>query len=128
MNGVASRDRARWWPAEGEEPDPRWSLSNERTLLAYIRTALAFIVAGLAIAGSRSVAETSRWFAALGLPLILVGAVVAVGGGRRFLATQRSMRTGAALGAPVVAALLPIAVMLIAVVALILATVAAFAD
>ena len=113
--------------SRGEEPDPRWSLANERTLLAYSRTALAFVVAGLAVAGSRSFADTSRWFAALGLPLILVGAVVAVGGGRRFLATQRSMRTGAPLGAPVVAALLPLATALIAVVGAIIATVAALA-
>lgn len=121
---MAAEDRAGWWPTEGQEPDPRWSLANERTLLAYGRTALAFIVAGLAVAGSRSIADTSRWFAALGLPLILVGAVVALGGGRRFLATQRSMRTGAPLGAPVVAALLPIAIALIAVVGSIIATVA----
>ena len=81
---MAAKDQAGWWPTEGEEPDPRWSLANERTLLAYNRTALAFIVAGLAVAGSRSIADTSRWFAALGLPLIVVGAVVALGGGRRF--------------------------------------------
>lgn len=124
---VAAKDQAGWWPTEGAEPDPRWSLANERTLLAYNRTALAFVVAGLAVAGSRSFADTSRWFAALGLPLILVGAVVALGGGRRFLATQRSMRTGAPLGAPVVAALLPIAIALIAVAGSIVATVAALA-
>lgn len=121
---MAANERGAWWPTEGEEPDPRWSLANERTLLAYSRTALAFIIAGLAIAGSRPIADTSVWFAALGLPLIVVGAVVAVGGGRRFLATQRAMRTGAPLGAPVVAALLPVAIGLIAVLG---SVVAAFA-
>ena len=124
---MAAKDRAGWWPTEGEEPDPRWSLANERTLLAYSRTALAFIVAGLAVAGSRTIADTSRWFAALGLPLILVGTVVALGGGRRFLATQRSMRTGAPLGAPIIAALLPLAIAVLAVVASIIATAAALA-
>ncbi|MCA1692850.1 MAG: DUF202 domain-containing protein [Actinobacteria bacterium] len=124
---MAFNDRARWWPTDGEEPDPRWSLANERTLLAYSRTALAFIVAGLAVAGSRPIADTSFWFAALGLPLILVGGVVAMGGRLRFLATQRAMRTGVPLGAPVVAALLPIAIGLIAVVGSIIATVAALA-
>lgn len=124
---VAAKDQAAWWPAEGEEPDPRWSLANERTLLAYSRTALAFIVAGLALAGSRPIADTSFWFAALGLPLILLGGVVALGGGRRFLATQRAMRTAVPLGAPVVAALLPFALALIAVVGSIVATIAALA-
>lgn len=128
MRGVAADDRLGWWPAEGDEPDPRWSLANERTVLAYSRTALAFIVAGLAVAGSRPIADTSFWFALLGLPLILVGAVVALGGGQRFLATQRAMRTGAPLGAPVVAALLPVAVGLIAVVGSVIAIVAALAS
>lgn len=122
---VAASDRSGWWPTDGEEPDPRWSLANERTLLAYSRTALAFIVAGLVVAGSRPIADTSFWFAALGLPLILVGAIVALGGGQRFLATQRAMRIGAPLGAPVVAALLPVAIGLIAVVASIIAMIAA---
>ena len=128
MKHVSANDHAGWWPTEGQEPDPRWSLANERTLLAYSRTALAFIVAGLAIAGSRSVADTSIWFAALGLPLIVVGGVVALGGRRRFLATQRAMRTGMPLGAPVVAAILPIAIAVIAVVGLIIATVAALSS
>lgn len=127
MRCVAANDRARWWPTEGEEPDPRWSLANERTLLAYSRTALAFIVAGLAVAGSRPIADTSFWFAALGLPLILVGGVVALGGRRRFLATQRAMRTGVPLGAPLVAVLLPIAIGVIAVIGSIIAIAAALA-
>ena len=67
-----------WWPAEGEEPDPRWSLANERTLLAYSRTALALVVAGLAIAGSHRVADLPVWVAVLGLPAIALGAAVAL--------------------------------------------------
>ena len=41
------------WPArvyaEGEEPDYRFSLANERTFLAWLRTALALIAAGVAV-------------------------------------------------------------------------------
>ena len=33
----------------GEEPDPRFSLANERTFVAWVRTALALILAGVAI-------------------------------------------------------------------------------
>jgi putative membrane protein len=33
----------------GDEPDPRFTLANERTLLAWLRTALALVVAGVAI-------------------------------------------------------------------------------
>lgn len=41
------------WPArvysEGEEPDYRFSLANERTFLAWLRTALALVAAGVAV-------------------------------------------------------------------------------
>ncbi len=33
----------------GTEPDPRFTLANERTFLAWIRTALALIAAGIAL-------------------------------------------------------------------------------
>ena len=115
-----------WWPSEGEEPDPRWSLANERTVLAYSRTALAFVVAGLAVAGSRNLADTPLWFAALGVPLILLGAAIGWTGGRRFVATQKAMRTGDPLGAPVVAALLPTMIALIALAGSVIAILALF--
>ncbi|MEJ7582852.1 MAG: DUF202 domain-containing protein [Acidimicrobiales bacterium] len=83
-----------------QEPDPRWSLANERTLLAYNRTAMACVVAGLAVAGSRTAADTPVWFAAIGLPLIAVGAVLALGGRSRFLAVHQAMRSGDPLPAP----------------------------
>ncbi|MEJ3653437.1 DUF202 domain-containing protein [Actinomycetes bacterium KLBMP 9759] len=34
---------------EGTEPDPRFTLANERTFLAWIRTALALIAGGVAL-------------------------------------------------------------------------------
>lgn len=42
------------WPRRvygvGTEPDPRFSFANERTFLAWIRTALGFVAAGVAVA------------------------------------------------------------------------------
>lgn len=35
------------WRKEGEEPDYRFSLANERTFLAWIRTALALLAGGV---------------------------------------------------------------------------------
>lgn len=35
------------WRREGEEPDYRFSLANERTFLAWIRTALAMLAGGI---------------------------------------------------------------------------------
>ena len=37
------------WRLEGEEPDYRFSLANERTFLAWIRTALALLAGGVAL-------------------------------------------------------------------------------
>lgn len=111
----------RWWPAEGDEPDPRWSLANERTLLAYERTSVGLLVAGLAVAGSHSVADAPAWLAAIGLPLIALGGCVALLGRRRFVRAQHAMRTGAPLPAPTVAVLLPLGVAVVAAAGLVLA-------
>lgn len=35
------------WRNEGEEPDYRFSLANERTFLAWVRTALALLAGGV---------------------------------------------------------------------------------
>jgi uncharacterized membrane protein YidH (DUF202 family) len=39
----------RWVYGEGSEPDPRATLANERTFLAWIRTALALTASGIAL-------------------------------------------------------------------------------
>jgi putative membrane protein len=111
------------WRTAGREPDPRWSLANERTLLAYERTALGFVVAGFAIVGSNAVSDTPAWLAAIGIPLIVLGGVVAVYGRRRFVAAQLAMRTGQPLPPPKVLAVLPAGVALVAAAGVVLAIV-----
>jgi putative membrane protein len=90
------------------EPDPRWSLANERTLLAYTRTALAFVVAGLAVAGTHTVAGTPRWLAALGLPFVALGSAIAFTSRRRFIETQAALRSGRPLPDPTFGLRLPL--------------------
>ena len=102
------------WAIDGDEPDPRWSLANERTLLAYSRTALALIVAGLALTGSHQVADAPLALAALGLPLVALGGAVSVGGWRRFREAQTAMRRGDPLPLPALGAILPAALAVIA--------------
>ena len=48
-NSSDGRRRPGWVYDEGEEPDARYSLANERTFLAWIRTALAVLAAGVAL-------------------------------------------------------------------------------
>jgi putative membrane protein len=48
MSAVTTR-QPRWVYDAGDEPDPRFSLANERTFLAWVRTALAMFAGGVAL-------------------------------------------------------------------------------
>ena len=111
-----------WW-TDGDEPDPRWSLANERTLLAYDRTSLGLIVAGIAVAGSHAAADLPVWLAAVGLPLLAIGVGLALAGRRRFIDVQRAMRLHEPLPSPRAAHLVPVAIALTGVAAMVAATV-----
>lgn len=49
MDDVSTNRWPAWVYAQGEEPDYRFSLANERTYLAWLRTSLALIAAGVAV-------------------------------------------------------------------------------
>jgi putative membrane protein len=81
--------------ARGVEPDARFTFANERTFLAWIRTALALVAAGLAIVQLLPPFHGIRWGRhAIGIPLILLGAVVAVFSYIEWDANQRALRRG----------------------------------
>lgn len=108
--GAAGRDESaasegrlvRRWPAfsarrerrleqTGTDPDPRFTFANERTFLAWNRTALALIAAGLAAAqflkfnlhGLRLV---------IAVPLIVLGATLALASYLHWEDSERAMR------------------------------------
>ena len=63
----------------GAEPDARFTFANERTFLAWSRTALALVVAGLGVVQLLPPFPGVPWGRhVLGVPLIVFGAVVAV--------------------------------------------------
>jgi putative membrane protein len=77
----------------GEEPDPRFTLANERTFLAWTRTALALLATGLAIAEFlRSQPHAVRL--AIGVPLMLLAATVAARSFRRWESVELALRLG----------------------------------
>jgi putative membrane protein len=117
-----TRERPPWWPQDGEEPDPRWSLANERTQLAYLRTSLAFVVSGLAIAGSYSAFDAPAWLAMLGLPLIVLGTVIGATSHGRFVAAQQAMRRGEPLPPPMISRYIPWTVAAVGAISVIVAT------
>jgi putative membrane protein len=92
----------RRWPRRvygvGQEPDARFSLANERTYLAWIRTSLAFLAAGVAVVTIARFGATMRLEVQLtALLLIICGLVCAVGGFRRWMRQERAIRLGAPL-------------------------------
>ena len=79
----------------GTEPDPRFTFANERTFLAWSRTALALVVAGLAIVQLLPPfpgVPAGRHL--LGVPLIVLGAVLAVAAYAEWVHSQRALRRG----------------------------------
>jgi putative membrane protein len=79
----------------GTEPDPRFTFANERTFLAWSRTALALVVAGLGIVQLLPPfpgVPIGRHL--LGVPLIVLGAVLAVVAYGEWVRNQRALRHG----------------------------------
>lgn len=80
----------------GAAADPRFTLANQRTFLAWNRTALALIGGGLAADQLLKFGITGAGLM-IGLPLIALGAAIAVGGFARWRSSEIAIRTGAPL-------------------------------
>ena len=77
----------------GAEPDVRFTLANERTFLAWNRTALALVVAGLGIVQLLPPFPGVPWGRhVLGVPLIVLGAAVSVTAYLEWRRTQAALR------------------------------------
>lgn len=86
-----------WVYGVGSEPDVSFSLANERTFLAWIRTGLALLAAGVAIdqfapdLGSRTFRDMT------GIVLALLAGGTSVGGLWRWWSTQEAIVRGGRL-------------------------------
>ena len=90
--GAPSTDGIR--TQQDDEPDVRFTYANERTFLAWNRTALALIATGVAATQLLPKLQVEWGRRLLGLPLIALGAVVAAESLRQWRANQRAMRRG----------------------------------
>jgi putative membrane protein len=102
----------------GTEPDPRFTFANERTFLAWSRTALALVVAGLGIVQLLPPfpgVPVGRHL--LGIPLIVLGAVLAVVAYAEWARAQRALRRGEPLPRSVMPWILAATIALMAVIA-----------
>jgi putative membrane protein len=90
--GTQAANAGEGQPAEWE-PDPRFTLANQRTFLSWSRTALAMVAAGLGIVQLlppfRGVPDGRH---IIGVPLILLGATVAVAAYWEMTRNQLAMR------------------------------------
>lgn len=80
-------------PWDAGRVDYRFLLANERTFLAWLRTALALQVAGLGVLQFLTHGEDVVRYT-LGLVLVLAGSYVGFTGYRRYFANERAIRAG----------------------------------
>src|SRR5690625_1802835 len=84
----------------GEDPDPRFTLANERTFLAWIRTSLALLAGGIAVEAftQEIFDETAR--KVLGTVLLVLGGLLAASAAARWLRVEAAMRQKRSLPIP----------------------------
>ena len=82
------------WHAEGQDPDYRFSLANERTFLAWVRTALALLAGSVAIVQLADNLGTGWMRKAIGTALGLTGLAVAALAHHHWRANETAMRNG----------------------------------
>jgi putative membrane protein len=112
----------RRWPTnlygEGEEPDPRFSLANERTFLAWTRTALALIAAGIALDALRDLIDQEWMVNLVAIVAFTAGLTVGFVAFARWYQVERAMRLGRPLPAPLGIAIVVLALLILGVIGL----------
>lgn len=86
-----------WWDPDalrrlGHTPDYRFSLANERTFLAWIRTGLALIAGGLVVAQFLPELWLAHLREVLAVALMLLGALVSLRAFNHWLRCERAIR------------------------------------
>ena len=134
VHGASEDQRKRhnrwWWPRAlrrtslddvGEHPDYRFTLANERTFLAWIRTALALVAGGVAVV--QLVPEFSGFEGGrhvLGVALIVLALVVSVACYRRWQGNELALRLNQPLPASRLPWLIAVGILIVSAFALLL--------
>jgi putative membrane protein len=102
--------------AEMREPDPRFTFANERTFLAWNRTALALMAGALAV--MQLLSEVGPWERlAIAAPLVILSAAIALTSHGRWRTNQLALRRGERLPSSALPLILAIGVAVDAVIA-----------
>ncbi|MDQ0239510.1 YidH family protein [Arthrobacter bambusae] len=90
----------------GIEPDPRFTLANERTFLAWIRTSLALLAGGVAVEAFMADLFGPELRKTLAVLLLVMALFVSGGSFFRWVNVERAMRRKEPLPLPWIAPLL----------------------
>jgi putative membrane protein len=99
-------DVAADWERDGVDPDPRFSLANERTFLAWVRTSLALLAGSVGLVQLATDLGTGWVRRTVGGVLAVTGILVGGLAYRHWKANEIAMRTGRPLPHTPVLALL----------------------
>jgi putative membrane protein len=106
-----------------KDPDVRFTYANERTFLAWSRTALALIATGVAATQLLPKFDITWGRRLLGLPLICLGALVAVASFFNWRSNERAMRRGDPLPRSIMPIVLCIGIAVVGLIAIVIAAV-----
>ena len=101
------------WRREGQEPDYRFSLANERTFLAWIRTALALLAGGVLLEQFATHLDPRIALVALGVGLAALATILSGVAYLRWRANEIAMRHARPLPATMLIPLLAVSAMLV---------------
>lgn len=94
----------RWRPfRSGDDPDPRFTLANERTYLAWIRTATAFVASGVGVEAFAGDILDPKVRAGLAALLLAAGALITVMSFLHWVSAERALRAERGLPVPLMA-------------------------
>ncbi|QVQ50333.1 DUF202 domain-containing protein [Spiractinospora alimapuensis] len=110
MNGTGGRA-----DAEEHEPDYRFTLANERTFLAWIRTALALLAGAVAVLSLVPLEWGPGLRTSVGLALAVLSIVIAGIAPFRWIRVQRAMRRDAPLPVSALPVVTSVAVLVVCV-------------
>ena len=97
--------------SSGSEPDPRFSLANERTFLAWVRTSLALLASGVALEALQ-IPVSPGFRLAAALVFVVLGVLAALQAWVGWVRTERALRLSRSLPGPSVGLVIVLGVVL----------------